>query len=195
VGAFDSVTADRDSEDRIHERVAVGAVIEVCYPIFKHYAIVCDRHVNGYPTLISLSRRTGAITEEPWHQVTRERPIHISPIRGPLSGPAVVANARALMRRRAMKWNLLTCNCEHFVRLAHGLPAHSSQVRTAIKGAVIGAASTVVLPNVTLARVALFAGTGLLTSLRHYALAKDRGVRVVEDEQQTRVKCKRLTDC
>ena len=73
---------------------------------------------------------------------------------------------------KEIKWNLLTSNCEHFVRLAHGLPAHSSQVRTALKGAVIGAAITVVLPKVTLARLALFAGTGLLTGLRRHALIK-----------------------
>ncbi len=152
----------------MHNEFSPGTVIEVCYPIFKHYAIVSDRSVDGRPTLISLSRRTNAVTEEPWGQVTQGRRINISPIQGQLPGHTVVANARACLTAKDLRWNLLTCNCEHFVRLVHGLPVESNQVQSAVKGAVIGALSTLLLPQITLTRMVLFAGTGVITGLRHH---------------------------
>ena len=145
-----------------------GTVIEVCYPIFKHYAIVSDQFVDGHPTLISLSRRTNTVTEEPWQQVTQGRRVNISPIHGQLPGDIVVANARACVRAKDLRWNLLTFNCEHFVQLVHGLPVESGQVQNAVKGAVIGALSTLLLPKVTLTRMMLLAGTGVITGLRRY---------------------------
>jgi hypothetical protein len=145
-----------------------GAVIEVCFPIFKHYAIVSDQFVDGHPTLISLSRRTNAVKEEPWQQVTQGRRINISPIHGQLPGHIVVANARACIGAEELRWNLLKFNCEHFARLVHGLPVESYQVQSAVKGAVIGAVSTLLLPKVTLTRMVLFTGTGIITGLRHY---------------------------
>ncbi len=145
-----------------------GTVIEVCYPIFKHYAIVSDQFVDGHPTLISLSRRTNAVTEEPWHQVTQGRRVNTSPIQGQLPGHIVVANARACIRAKDLRWNLLTFNCEHFVRLVHGLPVESNQVRSAVNGAVIGALSTLILPKVTFTRMVLFAGSGAITGMRNY---------------------------
>jgi hypothetical protein len=153
----------------MNKPLSPGTVIEVCYPIFKHYAIVSDQFVDGHPTLISLSRRTNAVTEESWQQVTQGRRINVSAIHGQLPGHVVVANARACMSARDLHWNLLTFNCEHFVRFVHGLPVESNQVQSAVKGAVIGALSTLLLPKVTLARVALLAGTGVITGLRHYS--------------------------
>ncbi len=152
----------------MYDQISPGAVIEVCYPIFKHYAIVSDRSVDGRPTLISLSRRTNAVTEEPWGQVTQGRRINISAIQGQLPGDIVVANARACIKANDLRWNLLTFNCEHFVRLVHDLPVESTQVQSAAKGAIIGALSTLLLPQVTLTRVVVFAGTGVITGLRHH---------------------------
>lgn len=152
----------------MHKTLKPGTVIEVCYPIFKHYAIVSDQIVDGHPTLISLSRRTNTVTEEPWQKVTQGRRTKISPIHGQLPGNIVVANARACMRTKDLRWNLLTFNCEHFVRLVHGLTVESDQVKSAVKGAAIGILSTLLLPKVTLTRVVLFASTGLISGLRHH---------------------------
>ena len=170
---FETLKPDHHSADSIHSLVNQGDVVEICYPIFKHYAIVCDHYVNGYPTLISLSRRNGKVEEESWLQVTSGWPVNMSRIHGKLSGAEVVANARAYKNNKDFKWNLLTRNCEHFVRLAHGLPAESTQVRRSLTGALIGAASTVMLPRLTLARVILFAGTGALSSLWHHAQKRE----------------------
>ena len=170
---FETLKPDHHSADSIHSLVNPGDVVEICYPIFKHYAIVCDHYVNGYPTLISLSRRNGTVEEESWHQVTCGWPVNLSHIHGKLSGAKAVANARAYKKNKDFKWNLLTRNCEHFVRLAHGLPAESTQVRRSLTGALIGAASTVMLPRLTLARVILFAGTGALSSLWHHAQKRE----------------------
>jgi hypothetical protein len=152
----------------MHELLTPGTVIEVCYPIFKHYAVVSDRYVDGHPTLISLSRRSNTVTEEPWRQATQGRRINISPIHGRLPGHIVVANARACIGAEQLRWNLLTSNCEHFVRLVHGLPVQSDQVRNAVKGAVVGALGTLLLPKVTLTRLAIFAGSGMVTGMRRY---------------------------
>ncbi len=152
----------------MHHSFNLGTIIEVCYPIFKHYAIVSDRFYGEHPMLISVSRRTNAVTEEPWLQVTRGRRINISPIHGQLPGHIVVANARACVEAKDLRWNLLTFNCEHFVRLVHGLPVESVMVQSAVKGAVVGALGTLLLPQVTLTRMALFAGTGIVSGLRHH---------------------------
>lgn len=152
----------------MHDQFTPGTVIEVCYPIFKHYAIVSDQFKDGHPTLISLSRRTNAVTEEPWRQVTQGRRINVSSIHGGLPAHIVVANARACVEAAELRWNLLTFNCEHFVRLVHGLPVASNQVQSAVKGAAIGVLGTLLLPKVTLTRLVLFAGTGVVTGMRRY---------------------------
>ena len=72
------------------------------------------------------------------------------------------------MTAKDLRWNLLTFNCEHVVRFVHGLPVESNQVQSAVKGAVIGALSTLLLPKMTLTRMVLFAGTGVITGLRQH---------------------------
>ena len=140
-------------------------VISVRYPLYKHFAIVSDRSFNGKPNLISLSYRAGTVLEEPWDTVVGKYPIELSPIRGKDTAEIVLKRARYYLNSE-IKYNLLTFNCEHFVRLAHGLPSESRQVQKALYGAIIGTATCLLLPKITLARFALFASAGAITSLK-----------------------------
>lgn len=146
-----------------------GTVVEVCYPLYKHYGIVTDTMIDGYPTLISLSQRSGRVREEAWTCVVGQRPVRISEIRGLLPGSRVVSRARSYVNNPALTWNLVTCNCEHFVRIVHGLPPTSDQVRNAITGALVGVAATLVFPKITVARLLLGANFGALARMIQFA--------------------------
>ena len=148
-------------------KLAPGTVIAVCYPMYKHFAIVSDRidKVNRLPKLISLSYRTGKVEEEPWQTVVSDKSIKKSSIHGKLSKQVVLARARDCIDKD-IRYDLLAFNCEHFVRYAHGLPVESLQVKRAFYGAALGAISCVLLPKLTIARFALLTATGAATSLR-----------------------------
>lgn len=113
---------------------------------YNHYAIVSDRIAEGRPMLISLSRRTGTVAEEPWDEVVQGRRVTPSALPSELPAPEIIARARAHLGRR--RYNLLSDNCEHFVREALGLPARSRQLETAA-----GAGATSLLLALRLARV------------------------------------------
>jgi len=143
-----------------------GTVIAIRYAMYKHFAIVSDRISHGMPKLISLSYRTKGIHEEPWHVVAGKRRIETSLIKGSYPKEVVLSRARDCMNKN-IKYELLTFNCEHFVRYAHGLPVESIQVKRAFYGAVLGATSCVLLPKLTVARFAMFAAAGAATSLKN----------------------------
>lgn len=142
-----------------------GTVIAVRYNMYKHFAIVSDRINNGMPNLISLSYRTSGVQEEPWRLVVGNRNIELSCIKGDYPKEAVLSRARNCIDKN-IKYELLTFNCEHFARYAHGLPIESIQVKRAIYGALLGAASCVLLPKLTVARFAMLTTAGAVTSLR-----------------------------
>ncbi len=144
-----------------------GTVIAVCYPMYKHFAIVSDRldKTNHLPKLISLSYRTGKVEEEPWHVVVGDKSIKKSFIHGKLPKQAVLARARTCIDKD-VRYELFTFNCEHFVRYAHGLPIESIQVKRAFYGAAAGAVSCLLLPKLTIARFAILTATSAAASLR-----------------------------
>jgi len=155
--------------DGKRQEFSPGSVVEVCFPLFKHYAIASDRRVDRRPTLIGLSYRTGSVEEEPWRVAAGDREVRLSNIQGPLPGLLVVKRARACARRTDISWNLFTRNCEHFVRAAHGLPVESPQVRNAIGGAILGVAAVVVAPHATVVRMLLAAHCGAFARMRRFA--------------------------
>jgi len=123
---------------------------------------------NGqtYPNLISLSYRTGTVLEESWHEVVGDKKVEISQISGIEPQHTIIKRARKCINKD-IKYNLLTFNCEHFVRYAHGLPIESIQVQKVLSGAIIGAASCMLLPKYTALRFALLATTGAVASLKN----------------------------
>jgi hypothetical protein len=146
-----------------------GSVIAVRYTMYKHFAIVSDKHSedNGkyMPNLISLSYRAHGVKAEPSETVVGNRNIEKSLIQGNDSTDMVLSRARSCIGK-AIKYQLFTFNCEHFVRYAHGLTVESIQVKRALHGAVLGAASCVLLPNLTITRLAIMTTTGAVTFLR-----------------------------
>ena len=120
-----------------------GDVIAIHHHFYKHFAIVSDQRstYNGFtlPNLISLSYRTGTVQEEPWHLVVRDNAIEKSTIAGNKSSRSVLSRARTCILLE-IQYDLLTFNCEHFVRYTHGLPIESMQVKNTIYGAALGAA-------------------------------------------------------
>ncbi|MDH3279671.1 MAG: lecithin retinol acyltransferase family protein [Gammaproteobacteria bacterium] len=144
-------------------------MVEICFPLFKHYAIATERYRHGQPTLIGLSYRTGSVAEEPWRATVGDRAVRPSEIRGTVPGPRVIERARACIGRPEITWNLFTCNCEHFVRAVHGLPIESTQLRNALGGAVLGVAAAVAAPQATLLRILFAAPCGALMGMRRFA--------------------------
>ena len=85
--------------------------------------------VEDKPMLISLSFRTGTVAEEAWDEVVRGRKVTVSRLKSSLAGGEVVRRARAAVGQH--RYNLITRNCEHFVREMLGLSARSRQLETA----------------------------------------------------------------
>lgn len=111
-----------------------GAPIKIGCFAYDHYAIVSDRVQENKPTLISLSFRTGTVAEEPWDEVVRGRKVTPSRLQSSLTPEEIVRRARAEVEQR--RYNLITRNCEHFVREMLGLPARSLQIETAVSAGV-----------------------------------------------------------
>ena len=157
-----------------HNDLLPGDVIAIHHHFYKHFAIVSDQRstFNGItlPNLISLSYRTGTVQEEPWHVVVSDNVIEKSTIAGNKPSKSVLSRARACILLE-IQYDLLTFNCEHFVRYAHGLSIESMQVKNTMYGAVLGAASCLLFPKVTMLRFALMTATGAITSLK-YSLNK-----------------------
>ena len=156
--------------DNQNNQLSPGSVIAVRYPMYKHFAIVSDNHIgtNGnkdMPNLISLSYRTQGVQEESWDTVVGNRSIEKSLIQGNDSTNIILSRARSCIGK-SIKYQLFTFNCEHFVRYAHGLPIESIQVKRTLNGAALGFASCVLVPNLTIARLAIITTVTAATSLR-----------------------------
>lgn len=106
-----------------------GVPIKIGCFAYDHYAIVSDRVVENKPMLISLSFRTGTVAEERWEEVVRGRSVNPSRLESSLGPKEIIRRARAAVGQR--RYNLITHNCEHFVREMLGLPARSQQIETA----------------------------------------------------------------
>ncbi len=150
---------------QINYSLPPGSIISIRYPLYNHFAIVSDSLDDGNPNLISLSYRTGCVLEESWNTVVGKRPFELSRIQGNESADTVLTRARSFISSD-IKYNLLTFNCEHFVRLVHGLPVKSKQVRRTLYGAMLGTAACLFLPKITLARLAILISVGAVTSLK-----------------------------
>ena len=147
------------------KQLTPGTVIAIRYPLYKHFAIVSDRNIDKLPQLISLSNRNKGVREESWQTVVENRTIERSSINGSLSMEEILSNARSCINKN-IKYKLFTFNCEHFARYVHGLPIESVQVKQTLYGALIGAASCALLPNLSITRVAVMTTAAAVTSLR-----------------------------
>lgn len=89
-------------------------------PFYTHLGIMSD---NGQ--VIHASKRVGEVVEESLAAFTQGNSWWLSPIKGNKPANEVISWARSRMGQR---WDLFSSNCEHFVRMAHGLPKQCKQM-------------------------------------------------------------------
>jgi len=82
--------------DDFRDHLSAGDIVTIRYPLYKHFAIVSDRNSlyqgTAYPDLISLSNRTGTVSEEPWQKVVGSMCVEKSLLSGAESLYAMLIN-------------------------------------------------------------------------------------------------------
>ena len=102
-----------------------GTVIGVRWGAIEHVGIVTDQRIDGMPAVISNSYAHRGVREEPLSRFARGRPFRIHKAMSDLPGDEVAHRARRMIGRR---YDAIRFNCEHFVRIAHGLKPRSPQL-------------------------------------------------------------------
>ena len=119
--------------------VLPGNVVVTNFGAYQHWSLVSDKVCSvGKPMLISATRRTGTVMEEPWDSVTQNKVTYVVDISTGRPAKDVLRDARSQIGRWA--YSVSVSNCEHFVKWASGLEVSSSQVKAGVGGAVAGAA-------------------------------------------------------
>lgn len=103
----------------------------------EHFGILTGRHFfGGKPTIISPSKRRGAVVEEsPMTFSDGAALLALGPW-GDLSWQEKIQIARANLGR---PYHLFRGNCEHFVRMCSGLEPESPQLQKAMGTLAVGA--------------------------------------------------------
>ena len=133
--------------------VNAGDVVVTQFDIYQHWSIVSDQCCSlGKNMLISATKRTGTVQEEPWDDVTQGKQTYISDVSTEKSIPQVLSDARSQIG--SWKYSLTDGNCEHFAKWATGLKVSSSQVVAGASGAAIGGIAVAALAeNLTAMKV------------------------------------------
>lgn len=76
--------------------------------------------------VIAFSEESGGLIEQPVSAFARGRPLTVAGYPGRLRPALVMQRARSMHER---PYSLMSFNCEHFVRFAHGLPVESPQLK------------------------------------------------------------------
>lgn len=106
-----------------------GTVLSTSRFLYRHFGILTDHYINGYPAVISNSGERGMVVEEPLNTFQGTGDLKVEGYFGSLSPDAVLERARA---QRGSRYTLLRWNCEQFVRYAHGLKLESPQVTAVV---------------------------------------------------------------
>lgn len=110
---------------------AAGDAVSTGSGLFRHWGI---HTLAG--TVIANSRKHGRVVEYSLEEFSEGKDVFTHGRFGNLGPMEIESRARSQLGRR---YDLLSFNCEHFVRYAHGVPPVSKQVLGAIALA-IGAA-------------------------------------------------------
>ncbi len=106
-----------------------GTVIGVRSGAIEHVGIVTDLRIDGVPAVISNSFAHRGVREEPLSSFAGGRPFRVHKAMSAMPGAEVAARARRMIGRR---YDAIRFNCEHFVRIAHGLKPRSPQLHGAL---------------------------------------------------------------
>ncbi len=118
--------------------IHTGDIVVSNFGVYQHWSIVSDTFCeNGFPMLISATKRTGTVKEETWDIVTQGK--HTYPAKVNYDRP--VTEVLELARSKIGSWNYSVSdrNCEHFAKWATGLKVSSTQIVAGTTGAVLGA--------------------------------------------------------
>lgn len=110
-----------------HAALKLGDVVYVWWipGLIKHYGIVVEEGIFNEPRIRTVSPWSKEPIEQTYSQFGDGSPIyrHSTPTR--LSGWQAAQRARSVTK---FDYNLITRNCEHFYKYAHGLPQVSDQI-------------------------------------------------------------------
>ena len=139
--------------------VSPGNVIVTNFFGYQHWSLVSDRFCPaGFPMLISATKRTGTVQEEPWEMVTQGKNSYVANINTNIPASKILRIARNQIGQ--WKYCLTSNNCEHFVKSCTDLEVTSTQVKAGIGGAVLGVTAVGVLAENP--KMAKFMGGALL---------------------------------
>lgn len=125
-------------------KLVPGDVVVTDFGLYQHWSLVSDRRdAYGQYMLISASRRTGTVREEPFDRVTAGNPSYVAHHFYDKPLWEVLADARWQIDR--WDYSLTGNNCEHFIHWATGHRVRSSQVQASVLGTVAGVAFTTFL--------------------------------------------------
>lgn len=112
--------------------VQPGDIIAASRFGYEHVGIVAGVTVDGEPTVVSGSKRTGRVVAQRWAAFAAGGRVRRVGYPGTLPRHVVVAQARAQI---GQPWALLN-NCEHVATRAHGVQPRSGQLRAAVAAAI-----------------------------------------------------------
>ncbi|MFZ5478321.1 MAG: hypothetical protein ACOZNI_16255 [Myxococcota bacterium] len=96
----------------------------------RHFGVLSDRtDQHGVPFVFNASQRSGHTLEEHWNVFLDGRQGFRVDLWGGLHSHQVVARAR---QKLGLPWDLLSWNCEHYIRWCHGLEPESPQVQAGV---------------------------------------------------------------
>lgn len=118
-----------------------GELILTSMGNYEHKSIVSDqRCAAGKLMLISATKRTGTVREEPYDIVIMGRKTGYAQQQSDFPAHVVLENARSQIGK--WQYQVLTQNCEAFVNWASGLTVTSRQVNGVLSGAAISVSAT-----------------------------------------------------
>lgn len=137
-----------------------GDFIVSTFSTYQHWSIVSDKLCSeGKLMLISATKRTGTVKEEPWDRVVNGQPTKVVADTPILSPENILQRARSQIG--VWKYSVTSKNCEHFVNWAGNEKISSKQVFYTITGATtLAAIYALVEKNPKLFWVLLAVGVG-----------------------------------
>ena len=124
--------------------VQPGDLVVTQFGVYQHWSLVSDRLCSlGKNMLISATKRTGTVAEEPWDDVTQGKYTYVAVSNSEKPVSQIISDARSQVGQWA--YSLTDSNCEHFVKWSSGLKISSSQLKAGAGGAAIGALAVAAL--------------------------------------------------
>jgi hypothetical protein len=118
--------------------VHAGDIVVSDFGVYQHWSIVSDViGSNGFPKLISATKRNGTVQEESWDVVTQGKRTYVANVERERSVQEILKLARSKIG--TWVYSVTDHNCEHFAKWASGLKVSSTQVVAGTSGAILGA--------------------------------------------------------